>query len=118
MKFGFPVGYDGLIPTPTVTNHSLDIHHPCDMAAYITKEVREGGHMKSPLSPIGAGSTLLMRPKKDSHLCRVIMDLSWPSPVPTSALMAVCPRKCIWGHYKKMHLPTATDMTDLIWQAG
>ena len=37
LKFGFPVGYQGLIPTPTVTNHSSVIHHPGDITAFITK---------------------------------------------------------------------------------
>ena len=39
LKVGFPVGYQGPIPTPTEFNHTLAILHPGDIVAYISKEV-------------------------------------------------------------------------------
>ena len=46
LKFGFLVGYEGLILTPTVANNSLAIHHPRDVAVYTTKEVSEGAMLR------------------------------------------------------------------------
>ena len=78
--FGFPAGYEGPTPTPTFHNHPSDVHHSSDMTAYILKELREGGMLAPfdhpPFTPWTQTNPLLTRPKKDSHLRRVIMDLS------------------------------------------
>ena len=42
LQFRFLVIYEGLSPTPAANNHSSVFNHPCDVAAYITKEVGEG----------------------------------------------------------------------------
>ena len=72
LKFGFPVGYKGPIPTAAVRNHSWALHHPCDVAAYITKQVNEGVMLRpyeAPLfTPWCRVNVLLTKPKKDSHL--------------------------------------------------
>ena len=42
LQLGFPVGYECLVPTPATANHPLASSRPCDQAAYITTELREG----------------------------------------------------------------------------
>ena len=56
---------------------------------------------------------LLTKPKWDSHLCRVIMDLSCPHP-PDISVNAFTPRDTYMSSYKKMRLPSATDLITLI----
>ena len=77
LKLRFPVGYYGPIPTPTVSNHSSTLHHPHDVAAYITKEVSQGAMRGTydalPFNPWCQVNALLMSPKKDIHLQRVVM---------------------------------------------
>ena len=42
LTFGFPVGYEGPVPTPTFHNHPSAVHHSSDVAACIMKELVEG----------------------------------------------------------------------------
>ena len=42
LTFGFPAGYMGLIPTPTLGNHPSANNHASDLEAYISKETAEG----------------------------------------------------------------------------
>ena len=55
----------------------------------------------------------MTRPMKDSHLRRVIMDLSWPH-TPDVSVNGCTPKEVHRGHYTKMLLPMTTDMVDLI----
>ena len=98
-------GYEG--PTPTFHNNYSAVTHKADVAAYILKELEEGAMLGPfdfpPFYPSTQTNPLLTRPKRDSHLRRVIMDLSWPAP-PVSVSMAarqptlflVSPKKCIF----------------------
>ena len=45
------------------------------------------------------------------------MDLSWPHP-PAISINGCTPKDIYRGCFKKMHLPTANDMADLIRKAG
>ena len=42
LQFGFPAGYESPVPTPTFHNHPSAVHHGSDVAAYISKELKEG----------------------------------------------------------------------------
>ena len=42
LQFGFPAGYRGPIPTPTFHNHPSPVHHSSDVAAYISKDLKDG----------------------------------------------------------------------------
>ena len=82
LKYGFFVGYEGLVPTPADHNHASAMHYPRDVAAYVLTELEEGA-MLGPFEvasffPWCKVNALLTRPKRDSHVRRVIMDLSWP----------------------------------------
>ena len=74
-------------------------------------------HMKPPFHSLVPGQPSVDWPQKDSHLHRFIMDLSWPDPFNIS-VNGCTPKEVYRGHYKKMHLPMATNIADLIWQAG
>ena len=80
LHFGFPVGYEGPVPTPTFHNHPSAVRHSTDVAAYILKELGEGAMLgpfnHPPFTPWTQTNPLLTRPKKDSHFRHVIMDLS------------------------------------------
>ena len=45
------------------------------------------------------------------------MDLSWPFP-PEIRMNSCSPKDWFLGEAKKMHLPLASDLCNLIWQAG
>ena len=118
LKYRFPVGYEGPVPTPAASNHALAVHHPRDMAAYITKEVSELGPYNAPsFIPWCQVNAFLTRPKKDSQLCQVVMNLSWPHPLDVSVNVSA-PRDVFRGSHKKMHLPTTANMIRLIQQVG
>ena len=72
IQFGFPAGYEGPVPTSTFHNHPSAVHHSSDVAAYMSKELREGailGLFDHPaFSPWTQTNPLLTRPKKDSYL--------------------------------------------------
>ena len=70
-----------------------------------------------PFSPWTQTNPLLTRPKKDSHLHHVIMDLSWPLP-PGVSVNSCTPKESFFGIHKQMHLPSANDFCNLIREAG
>ena len=70
-----------------------------------------------PFTPWTQTNPLLTRPKKDSHLRRVVMDLSWPLP-PGVSVNGGTPKESFLGVSKKMHLPSTSDFCDLIRKAG
>ena len=96
-EFGFPVGYEGPVPTPTFHNHPSAVHHSNDVVAYIMKELGEGAMLgpfdQPPFTPWTQTNPLLTRPKKDFHLRRVIMDLSWFFPLQSQRQ---------WGHSQRL----------------
>ena len=42
LKYGFPTGFEGPIPTPSFGNHFSAINHPRDVKVYIATELSEG----------------------------------------------------------------------------
>ena len=114
--------YKGPISTLTTNKHASLLHYPCDdVVAYVTMEVEEGAmlgpydeHLFVPWCQV---NVLLTRLKKDSQLCRVIMELSWPHPTDIS-VNAFIPMDTYMGSYKKMRLPSASDLIKLIQGAG
>ena len=42
LRYGFPSGFEGPIPTPSFGNHASAITHPQDVKVYITTELAEG----------------------------------------------------------------------------
>ena len=83
LQYGFPAGYCGPIPTPTLRNHPSARNHPSHLAAYIGKELAHGAMLGPssvpPFYPWCQTNPLLTRPKKDSMDRKVIMALSWPA---------------------------------------
>ena len=116
LEFGFPVGYEGPVPTPDTSNHASAVSHLQDLTAYINKEVEEGT-MHSPFKnlpftpwcQVNALLTKLYKPKKDSDKRRVIMDLSCPLP-PSISVNGCTPGETYLGIQHKVHLPSAQDL--------
>ena len=110
LQFGFPTGYERPVSTPTFHNHPSAAHHSTDVEAYILKELGEGAMMgpfdQPPFTPWTQTNPLFTRPKRDSHLRRIIMDLSWPSPLGVT-VNGGTRRKSFLGIPPKMHLPSA-----------
>ena len=84
LRFGFPAGYTGPVPTPKSGNHPLANCHLQDLVVYIVKELGHGAMLGPFLTPRFQPwcqiNPLLTRPTKDSRNRRFIMDLSWPHP--------------------------------------
>ena len=78
LSFGFCASYQGLVSNPTTDNHPPTHTHASDAASYITTEVMAGAMLgpfdHKPFTP--SCQALVTKSKKDSHLRRVIMDLS------------------------------------------
>ena len=51
MKYGFPTGFQGPIPTPSFGNHSSAVNHPREVKAYIATELSEGAMLAPFLTP-------------------------------------------------------------------
>ena len=119
LRLGFSVGYEGPIPTPASDIHSSTHNHSSDVTSYIATEVREGAMLGSfhhkPFTPWCQVNVLLTSPKRDSHVTRVIMDLSWPYPPAIS--VNGCTLKVTYIPCK-MHLPSAHDLIQLIKEEG
>ena len=61
LRYEFPMGFEGSIPTPSFGNHASATNHPRDVKSYITKEIAEGamlGHFPRTPLPLGARLTL------------------------------------------------------------
>ena len=82
LKYGFTIGYEGPMLTPTDHNHTSTMHPPRDVAAYVLGELEEGAMLGlfevDLFVPWCQVNTLPTFPEKDSHVRRVIMDISWP----------------------------------------
>ena len=76
------MGYKGLIPTPADSNHTSAFQHPSDVATYVMTELEQGAMLglyeDLPFVPWFKVNIQLVWLKKDSHLRRIIMELSWP----------------------------------------
>ena len=82
VQFGWPINYDrGNALVSTYENHMSANAYPQQLLHYITTEIKEGalaGPFDIPLFRYTHLNPLMTKPKKDSELRRVIMDLSWP----------------------------------------
>ena len=70
-----------------------------------------------PFTPWCQVHFLLIHPKKDSHLRRVIIDLFWPHPMAIS-VNGFTSRESYLSKLKKMHLLSVSDLMDNIMGAG
>ena len=87
LRYGYPMGFEGPIPTPSFGNHASAINHPRDVKTYITTEIVEGAMLgpfpRPPPPPFTLWcqtNPLITRPKCNSTDRWVIKDLNWPLP--------------------------------------
>jgi hypothetical protein len=121
LTYGFPVSYEGPIPTPTFENDSSAKQYSADVEKYVGTETGEGAMLgpfpEEPFTPWCQVNPLLTRPKKDSDTRRVIVDLSWPQP-PLHSVNAGTPTETYLGVPTKMKLPSTEDLCQRIRLAG
>ena len=121
LKIWVPTGYIGPIPTPFSGKHPSVNNHMRDLAAYTTKELKQGSMLSpftAPTFPLWCQTNpLLTKPKKNSRDKRVIIDLSWTLPL-VFITNGDTPKDTYHGQPKKVHLPSAQDMADMIKQVG
>ncbi len=121
LRFGFPASYEGRQPDPAAANHSSARLHPAHVEHYISKEVKEGAILgpfsDPPFAPWCQVNALLTRPKKDSDMRRVIMDLSWPHP-PLQSVNGGTPKETYMGEPFKLELPSPEDLCKHIREVG
>ena len=108
-RYGFAAGFEGPIYMPSFGNHASAINNPRDVKAYITTEIAEGAMLR----PWCQTNPLLTLPKCNSTDRWIITDLSWPLARIISINSGI-PTESFLGSYKKMHLPSAQDLCDLI----
>ena len=82
--FGFPSGFECIIPSTSFINHQSASDHPCHVASYIWTELWHGAMLgpfdHPPCVTWCQTSPLLTWPKNGSSTRHVIFDLSWPQP--------------------------------------
>ena len=121
MKFSFPSGFEAPVPTPAVDNHPSAHNHLRDVASYATMDVKAVANLgpfdHHPFKPWCQVNTLLTWPKKDSHLRKVVMGLSWPHP-PAITVNGCTPKDTYLGVAQKMYQPSAQDFINFTTQEG
>ena len=123
LLYGFPEGYEGPIPTPSISNHTSATNHLRDVAIYICEEVQHGvilGPFPHPsFHPWCQTSPLMTQPKRGSHnrQLQVILDLSWPH-LPHISVNRGTPKNRYIRTPTTMHLASPADFADHICRAG
>jgi hypothetical protein len=121
LTFGWPVSYQGPIPTQNHVNHPSALKFPQHVLNFTIKEVQEGamlGPFQQPLfRPWAHMNPILTRPKKQSTERRVILDLSFPK-FPGCSVNAGTPTDTYLGQPLKLTLPSAMDLAKLIVDQG
>lgn len=120
LEYGFPLGFDGPIPTPCWENHQSATCFPTQVKNYLHTETSQGA-MMGPFSDVpftwAQVSPLMSRPKKGSINGdrRIIVDLSYP---PHASVNTFTPRDTYLGTPTKVSLPGADQLIQLIIEAG
>ena len=119
LAYGFPLNYcRDVYPITIPGNHPSAVQFPGHVDAYLDTEIRHGALLGPFTTPPIANvhiSPLMSRPKRQSSLRRIILDLSWPigysvnSGIPTDTYL---------GEPYKLHLPTIDDLVQLVLQQG
>lgn len=83
LRFGWPLGYIAdTHPVSVTDNHSSATMHEKHIQTFIETELEHkallGPFVSEPFEPWTRCSPMMTRPKKDSELRRVIVDLSYP----------------------------------------
>ena len=108
----------GPVPSPSSGNHPSATCFPRNVACYIATEVREGVMLANPtFAPWCQTNPLFTRPKKGSIDRWIIMDLSWLLPRAHS-INGGTPKESFLGAFRKMHLPSPSDLCDLMRKTG
>ena len=82
LNYGWPSGFMHYAPLmSTLQNHQSGIQFPSHVESYINTEIGKkallGPFVEPPVVPIHI-SPVMTRPKKDSDVRRIVVDLSWP----------------------------------------
>ena len=119
LEFGFPIGYtDPQPPAPYSGNHPSATQHPSDVTAYIKKELEHTaiiGPLQSHPFQWPRSNPMMTRPKKDSSVRRVIVDLSMP---PGTSVNSGIPKNSLDGAPFKLRLPNPATLADKILKYG
>ena len=91
------------------------------MAAYISKELADGVMLgpfpTPPICTMVLDQPLATRPKWETLDRHVIMYLSWPLP-PQKSVNGGTPKEFFLGAYRKMYLPSPSDLYDIMRKVG
>lgn len=113
LKYGWPIGFLADLPPESVTvNHPSAIQHERHINQFIEVELKHkaivGPFSEPPFQPWTRCSPLMTRPKKNSDLRRVIVDLSYPQGRDVNSGINI---KSYLGQDITFTLPTITDLT-------
>lgn len=120
IEFGWPVGYHSdKPPVTTYENHQSARSHQADVETFIATELEFGAILGPftlpPFSPWMRTSPIMTRPKKDSSLRRVIVDLSYPSGEGVNAGIDI---QDYFGRDISYTLPTVGDLVAQLQHLG
>ena len=114
LEYGFPLGYEGPIPTLSYSNHMSATCYPDHVQAYLQTETSAGA-MLGPFRDLPFSwtqiSPLMTRPKRNSYQRRIIVDLSYP---PGGSVNHFTPKDTYCGQLAKVKLPSVDDLAKLI----
>ena len=117
LQFGFPVGFEEPVSSPSYTNHASARDHPRDVASYICTDIQHGAILEPfshpPFTPWCQTSPLLTPSQKGNSSMCVILEMSWSLPTAAS-VNGGTPRGSYLGAPKKMQMPSAKNFTENI----
>ena len=119
LEFGWPSNFNhNACLQSTLRNHKSGLDFGCHIDAYIDTELGKyallGPFLAPPVVPLHL-SPVMTRPKKDSELRRIVVDLSWPHGL---AVNDGIPTDQYLGRPFHLTLPTVDYMTSRVRELG
>lgn len=112
LRYGWPLGYlSDVHPASITDNHASAMLHEKHITKFIQTELEHnailGPFHQEPFTPWTRCSPLMTRPKKDSDLRRVIVDLSYPKGQDVNSSIDI---SSYLGRDISFKLPTISDL--------
>lgn len=111
--------YKNVPPVYLHDNHRSTIQHIDDVRAFISKELSLGDLVgpfdTQPFTPWLRVSPAMTRPKRDSHMRRVIIDISYPPGEGVNDGIDICD---FYGKNTTYALPTIKDLITRLQECG
>lgn len=120
LRYGWPLGFHKCVPPLSLEeNHQSAIQHIGDVRAFVSKELSLGALVgpfdTQPFTPWLRVSPVMTRPKRDSKVRRVIVDMSYPPGQGVNNGINICD---YYGKNITYTLPTIKDLINRLQACG